>query len=218
MRSHSIANSIAIIVVSTILFTACNPSVAEEKREVAKSFAEYRDDVFYKKGNEAWAHLSKSTINYYSGVLNYIRVADSAQIDSFNLVTKLCVLGPRRLLRKNEILQLDPEKLFIFYINNDLMGDEKFLHFKASYIKIQGQSANAMLLDSAGRIVSPIDFAKENGKWKVDFVRMYVRMSQKMSRLVMEEYGKSENEFVYLTLQALDGPTPINKVWEPVTD
>lgn len=218
MKSFLASNYIIILAICAIFVASCKPSISEEKKAVAKSWSEYRDALFYQKGKEAWQRLSKSTTNYYSELLNYVKVADSTQLDSFNFLTKLCVLCTRRLLTKKEINQLNPEKLFLFYISSGLLGDENVVHTKASYIKVRGSTANAMLTDSAGRIMCPIDFAREDGEWKVDFVRMFVQTSQKMSKLLKEESGKSENELIKSTLESVNGPTTLADVWHPLKD
>ncbi len=96
------------------LLISCKPSVADEQRAITKAWKNYKEAIFYHKGEEAWPLLNDSTQQYYSRILLEIRTYDSTNTAALNFTVKIPVLMIRHVLTAKEVAQLSSKSLFVW--------------------------------------------------------------------------------------------------------
>jgi len=210
--------SVAVIVcfLSSLFLASCSQE-AQDKKAIQECFDNYRKASSENNGLEAAKYIDKKTVEHYEQILKEAKTSDSAAIIELNLIDRLSVLATRHLFKKEEILTMNGESLFILLIASEMISDnEKYQKVLVQNIHIEGSTAKGEVLIDNGEKIT-IEFNKVNNHWKFNLTSMF-RTGEKEFRKMVSELDKSisENEFLLIILEETNKQKPTKEIWHPI--
>jgi hypothetical protein len=186
-----------------------------DKKLVLVSFEKYKEYILNDNGEEAIKYLDSRTKKYYNDILKDVINADSNRIEKLSLMDKMMILIIRQRVSKEEILNMNGEKLLIYAINNGMVGKNRASKNGIRNIYINKNFAKAEL--EASEKINPIyfHFYKEDGIWKIDLTALFNISNQAMKMLV-EQSNQSENEYLLYLIELVSKKAIIETIWQPI--
>lgn len=199
-----------------ILSTA-SLSIAQDTEQalIKEAFEQYKSAILSDKGEEAVEYVDRHTLQYYADVLDQTKQADSATLDSLNLLDKLMVLLIRHQSPREKILSLDGRGLFVYAVNNGMVGKSGVSNNSIGALTIQENFAEGQILNQGQETPFNFHFYKEEGNWKIDLTSIFSVSIAAFQQLI-EESGQEENEYLLYILELVNGKKPSREVWHPV--
>ena len=201
-------------IINTIIFfliISCNAQNGE-KEEIIECFNKYKNAIVTNKGKVAVKEIDSRTISYYSEILEKIKSADSLSIDKLSILDKFSVLSLKHFATKEEILSFSGKDLFRFAIKKKMTGN--VINVTVGEIIITNESAKGQLISNGKKTSTNFNFYKENGSWKINITSMLTSGILAIKRMV-ENSGKSENDFIIYILGKANGKKTRIDIWKP---
>ena len=182
---------------------------------VKKAFADYKSAILNDQAEKALSVVDSRTKKYYTQILNDVKSADSAKINSLSIVDKITILGIRSKASKDEILKMKETDAFIFAVNNGMVGKNSVAGNSVGQITIDGKFAKAQLVASGQATDLYFNFYNEDKQWKLDLTALFPLTKQVFKKMI-DDSGKSENEFLFNILEVLTGKKITSEIWKPI--
>jgi hypothetical protein len=200
-----------------ILFFAFAVSAYGQSDEelVREAFENYKSSILNNNGNEAVKYVDSRTIEYYSHILDLVKNADSAKVESLPFLDRLLVLSIRHRTSKENILSLDGKGLLILAIENGMVGKSSVENNSIGKVTIDDSFARGQFVFNGQEEQIYFDFYKEDGQWKLDLTSLFPLSAQVLEQLIYED-GQDENEFLFTFLEMVTGKKPGAEIWQPV--
>jgi len=212
-----------IISVLIIFIASCNSTPTPEKenleytaleKQLRQSYNLYKNKVSKGNGVEVVKCVSSNTIRYYSSLLYMVNNADSLKLESADLLVKFSVLAIRHTLNWGMLRAMDGEKLFIYAIENGLIGRETSkTEIGAIKFKDDNNASGELVMNGKSTGIFT-DFIKENGVWKVDLISL-LRANELGLKKMIQQQNKTENQSIMFILKQTFGSEPEHEVWNP---
>jgi len=186
-----------------------------DKKLVLVSFEKYKEYILNDNGEEAIKYLDSRTKKYYNDILKDVINADSNRIEKLSLMDKMMILIIRQRVSKEEILNMNGEKLLIYAINNGMVGKNRASKNGIRNIYINKNFAKAELEASEKNNPIYFHFYKEDGIWKIDLTALFNISNQAMKMLV-EQSNQSENEYLLYLIELVSKKAIIETIWQPI--
>lgn len=197
------------------MLTTISYAKNDDQKLVQKSFELYKAALQEENGEEAIKYLDKTTIDYYTKMLDLTKNADSLTIEKQTILDKLMIFSMRHRVPKEEILNFDGKSCLVYSIKTGMIGK----NLAASSIgKVQvkkGTSAEGQLLIYGEKTPFKFLFNKEDGVWKIDLTSFF-QVSNKQFQKMADESGKSTNDYLFSLLEMLTQKKPDSGIWEKV--
>lgn len=206
-----------IKIIILLLATMAIATIAknDDQKLVQKSFELYKAALQEENGEEAIKYLDKTTIDYYSKMIDLTKNADSITVENQNILDKLMIFSMRHRVPKEEILKFDGKSCLVYSIKTGMIGK----NLAASSIgKVQvkkGTAAEGQLLVYGEKTPFKFLFNKEDGVWKIDLTSFF-QVSNKQIQKLADESGKSTNDYLFGLLEMLTNKKPESTIWEKV--
>jgi hypothetical protein len=220
---NTLAKLSGSIRVAVVLFAmmaisdSCDDS-AGDRQEIKAVWANYIAAFRNNMGPECAKYVDTTTINYYTHLLQLIRSVDSVTLEHLRLDQKLMVLTARLELPVQKILKMDGLEYFKYCVQTGTgrgYDGKKYLNI----ISVNHSSAKTEFVDSSGKGPLPIDFVKENGRWKINITTALADVSKDtwddILRDKLKETGQTEREYIYSFLEDISHIKPTNSIWHP---
>jgi hypothetical protein len=203
-----------IILVLLLCWSGFCIAQTDEPAAVRTSFNNYKNAILNDKGEEAVLYVNEKTITYYGEMLEKVKTSDSTEVEALNLLDKLMVFVIRHRTSKQDIMSFDGKSLLVYAIKNGMVGKGSVMNNSIGDVKVDGTFAKGAFVSNGQ--VTPLffDFNKENNKWKVDLTSVLPASTMAFQKMV-DDSGKTENEFLFSILEMLTGRKPGAEIWVP---
>jgi len=192
----------------SISLISCNTKI-RDKKAIQECFDKY--------GLEAVKYIDNHTIAYYDHILKLAKTSDSIKISKMKFGDKTSVMVTRHLFKKEDILNMNGENLFILLVANEMFSDdEKLSKSLIRNIEIEGNHAKGeIVLDEVGK--ATIKFQKINSEWKFDLTSMLPAINKAFNKIISElDVSITEDEFLIFFLKELNQKEPSKDIWKPI--
>jgi hypothetical protein len=182
---------------------------------VRKAFENYKSAILNENGEEAFKYINSGTANYYTYIIDLIKTADSTKIDSLSLLDKITVFSVRHRASKEEIIGMDGKSVFVYAIENGMIGKNSVENNKIGGIAINNEFATGQLIVNGQKTPFNFHFYKEMNEWKVDLTSIFP-VTEKAFKQVVAASGEKENDYIFNLLDLLTGKKPGSEIWRTV--
>jgi len=197
-----------------ILSTACGDQEKEDKL-VKLTFDNYKSAILNDKGEEAVEYVDSRTIKYYDDIIDLVKTADSAKVNSLSLLDKVMVFSVRHRTSKEEILSFDGKRLFVYAIKSGMVGKNSVSNNSIGEVTIDKDFAKGQFIANGQKTPFYFHFYKENGQWKIDLTSVFSISTVAFEKMVADsELG--ENEYLFSLLEMMTGRKPGQEIWNKV--
>lgn len=214
LNSHSVMKHIT----ATLLLMSCTTLAFAQKSEeklVKKAFDSYKTSILNDKGEEAVKYVDSRTVKYYGDILELVKSADSAKIETLSILDKLMVFTIRHRTSKEDIRSFNGEKLLVYAIKSGMVGKNSVANNSIGDVTVDGSFAKGQLIANGQAAPFYFNFYKEEQQWKVDLTALFP-VSTNAFKKVAAESGQPENEFLFTILESLTGRKPGKEIWQTV--
>lgn len=182
---------------------------------IKATFAGYKSAILEDRGADAVNFVDSRTINYYDRVLKHVINADSLEIAQLDVLDKMVVLSIRARTKADKILSMDGAQLFVYAIEEGMVGKGSVSQTHLSVMEVDGNAAKAFL--TKGDLETPLffDFYKEEGSWKIDITTVFDIGAKYLLQMV-DEMGMTEIEFIFSALEQATGVRPGKEIFLPL--
>ena len=182
---------------------------------VKKSFDQYKSAILNDKGEEASEYVDSRTIRYYSNILDLVKTADSSKVETLSILDKVMVLMIRHVASKEEILEFDGKSLFVYAIDNGMVGKDGVSGGSIGEVTVNKDFAKGEFVVNGEKSPVFLHFYKEDGQWKVDLTSLFAASAEAFKAMI-DESGQEENETLFYIMELLTGRKPAPEIWQPV--
>ena len=204
-----------IITLSLLIFLSLKSYSQSDTELVLESFENYKNAILTDKGTLAADYVDSRTMKYYDDILEEIKSADSLTVDSMSILDKLTVLTMRHRVAKNDLLSFDGRGLFIYAIDNGMVGKNSVVSAELGEVTTTGDFSKAEFMTNGRKTPFFYHFYREDGNWKIDLTHLLSMGTMGFKKLI-EDSGETENDFILNILELLTGQRPSAAVWQPV--
>lgn len=187
----------------------------QEEQAVKSAFEKYRSDILNDLGEEAYKDIDSRTVKYYDDLLVWIKKADSLKIETFSILDKMTVLIMRNKMLKEDLLAMDGKKLFVYAVNNGMVGKGSVSNNSIGKVTVNGNFASGQFISKGKETEVYFHFYKEEGTWKVDLTSLFPISILALDKVIADS-GKSENEFLLPLIEASIGKKLDSTSWKPL--
>ena len=186
-----------------------------EEKLVKKSFDNYKSAILNDKGEEAVMYVDSRTIKYYSDILEHVKTADSAKVETLSILDKLMVFSFRHRTSKNDILSFDGKSLLVYAIKSGMVGKNGIANNSIGEVIIESEFAKGEFLANGQKAPLYFHFYKEEGQWKIDLTSLFP-VSTMVIKKMADEKGGNKNDYLFLLLEIITGKKPGTEIWQPI--
>jgi hypothetical protein len=211
---------LSLIVLSIALLIGCNeaptppkkPDHSSAKKEIRTTFNQYKSAILAQEGAKAVPCISKSTVNYFEGILEQVKFSDKEGILSLSIADQTQILLIRRFFSKEEISSFDAEQLYATMIDQGFMG-EQIETMSIGLVAIKGNKGKAQMVLGGAKTDIFFDFIKENEQWKIDITTTLI-MTTKSIEAQAKANKVSTTQYLLDMLQLSEEER--EEIWKPL--
>jgi hypothetical protein len=195
---------------------ACNLAWAQASpaEQVKAAFASYKTAIMNDQGETAVNFVDSRTIRYYGQMLDMVRQADSAQIETLNIMDKLMVFSIRHRTPRADVLAFDARALLVYAIKSGMVAKSSVAALELGEVTIDGAFAKAQVVSQGKAAPFYFQFNDENG-WKLDLTALFP-ISVKVFQALADDSRQPTNEYLFSLLEMLTSRKPGPEIWQPV--
>ncbi len=211
MKTNFIIFNLVLIMLYTI------PTIAQNEQEddVRKAFENYKSAIMNDKGEEAVNYVDNNTIKYYADILEVAKTADSAKIETLNILDKLMVFSIRHRTSKEDILSFDGKSLLIYAIKSGMVGKSSVANNAIGDITIDKESAKGQFMVRGQKVPMYSDFHKENNQWKMDLTSLFPISTMAFKKMA-DDSGENQNDYLFSILELITNKKPGSEIWKSI--
>ncbi len=198
-----------------LIFLSINSYSQSDKELVLKSFENYKNAILADKGKLAAAFVDSRTMNYYSTILDKVKTADSLDVDSMGIIDKLTVLTVRHRTTKKELLNFNGRDLFIYAIDNGMVGKNGVVNAELGDVVTNGDFSKAEFIVNEQKTPFFFHFYREDKVWRINITHLLSLGTMTFEKMI-EDSGEKENDFIINILEVLTGKKPTDNIWQPL--
>ena len=206
---------IFIVAFLNLFFLAQTNAQTAEKELVRKTFENYKAAILNDNAKEAFKNIDSRTEKYYTEILDEVKNADSIKINSMSLIDKVTILSVRSKAKKSEILAMQGSQLFLYAIENGMVGKNSVSNNGIGEITINNNFAKGKLKVNGKEVPFYFHFYNEQGQWKLDLTSLFPASNMAFKAMVKES-ELEENEYLFSLLEIMNGSKPSSSIWEPL--
>jgi hypothetical protein len=186
-----------------------------EEKLVKKSFDNYKSAILNDKGEEAVNYVDSKTIKYYSDILELVKTADSAKVETLSILDKLMVFTIRHKTSKNDILSFDGKSLLVYAIKSGMDGKNSVANNSIGEVIIESDFAKGQIIVNGQKAPFYFHFYKEEGQWKIDLTSLFPVSAMAFKKMA-DESGENQNDYLFSLLEMITGKKPGTEIWQPI--
>ena len=197
---------------------SCSPTNPEvERQKVRDCFSQYARAAV--EGNEPAAAgcISTQTRRLYAKILSLALNGSESEIKALTPFEIMAVLNARHRLEPKTLQHMTADALAISATNQRWEGNEGLRDLAIGQVEIQGNLGRGNILSSGQPTRTWQNFLNEGGNWKLDVASHADRLSHDLVAMA-EARNMSLVEFIYLTLEAVNGKKPSEEIWKPINE
>lgn len=198
-----------------LIWTTSSYGQKSEEKLVRKSFDNYKSAILNDKGAEAVKYVDSRTIKYYSDILELVKTADSAKVETLSILDKLMVFSIRHRTSREDVLSFDGKTLFVYAIKSGMVGKNSVANNSIGDVTIDYSFAKGQFIANGNKAPFYFHFYKEADQWKIDLTSLFT-VSTTAFKKMADESEQTENEYLFSLLEMITGNKPNSQVWQPV--
>lgn len=187
---------------------------SEDVVAIRQLFEKYKSAVLNDQ-EAAVEFVDKRTIDYYTDILEKVKMADSVTVNGLSAVNKFSVLLIRQKIPKQEILSFDSKALLGATYKYGMNGKNNLVNTSLGEITINGNFASAEALRNEKRLSDFFHFYREEEHWKLNLT-IFMPSGEQLIRQLIDQSGKSENEYLFSLIEMVSGKKATSQIWLPV--
>jgi hypothetical protein len=209
------ANKLIGLPVAALAMLACTAEEPADQAAVRAAYDDYVAALLEKDGGRAASLVDRNTISYYGGLLELALRGDADTVHSISILDKIVVLTIRHGISVDVAEQMTAETLFVHAVTEGWIGEQSVVNSALGQIVVQGSSATGVHI--ANGQVTPLKytFHREDGRWGLDLTAIMAPAEQAF-KMIIEQSGRTEDEFVINIIEAVSGEEVPDSVWEPM--
>ncbi|MGH7885881.1 MAG: hypothetical protein ACRENO_09325 [Thermodesulfobacteriota bacterium] len=187
-----------------------------ENQSVNESFTRYVQSILNDNGDAAYSLVDKNTRDYYDRLSVLSRTAAKENIEKLGIIDKMQVFIMRHKIPHEQLSKMSGKELFIYSVNNGLVGKNSVLGLNIGDITINDKFAKAEVIVNGQKTPLNYHFYNENNNWKLDITEM-TKWGEAAMLQQLQQSGMQEDEFIFYLLQLVSG-TKVDEstIWKPV--
>jgi len=186
-----------------------------EQDLVRKAFDSYKSAILNDNGDVAVKFVDSRTIKYYNGIVDLVKNADSAKVETLSILDKLIVFTIRHRTSKEDILSFDGKSLLIYAIKSGMVGKNSVVNNSIGDVTIDGNFAKGQFVVSGQKAPFNLHFYKEDQQWKIDLTSLF-SVSTIAFKKMADDSGQNENDYLFGLLEMITGTKPGPGIWQPI--
>lgn len=198
-----------------VFFSSVTFAQTLESDDIRKSFNDYKAAVLATDGDKAVIYVDQKTVAYYDRILRKSLTADSLTIDTMDIIDKLVILTVRQSTSTSELETMDGESLFIYAIDNGLVGKNSVQNNSIGKVEVDGNNAKATLVSNGTPTQSAFDYHLENEIWKVDLTSIFPE-AEVAFKSIAKSSGQTDNDYIMMVIQFATNEKPKKHIWQPL--
>lgn len=186
-----------------------------DQQAVRACYNAYKSAILNDQGQQAVQFVDQKTIQYYQDMLDQVIAADSATVSQLNVMDKILVLMLRQRLPKDTLLRFDGTRLLVHAIQEGMVGKNSVSTHSIGTVTVNQQFAKGQVLVQGNPTSTNFHFYKENDQWKLNLTAAFPLAIATFQKAIQAS-GQSENAYIFLLLEQLNGTKPSNTLWQPI--
>ena len=208
-------------IVNALVFSAvlvAGQSACGQQREeslIKENFGNCKAAILDGKGDEAIKLLDSRTVKYYSQVLDLVKTADAAKIETLSVLDRLMVFSVRHQTSKEDLLKFDGKSLLADVISKGMVGKISIANSSIGDVAIDNDTAKGQLLVNGQKSPAALHFYKEEDQWKIDLTSLFPFLTVVLQNAITTS-GQGQNDFLIFLLGFMTGKKPESGILNPV--
>lgn len=200
-----------------VLFSNFSFAQTLESDDIRKSFNDYKAAILVSDGNKAVTYVDGNTIAYYDKILENTLNSDSLGISNLEMIDRVVILMVRQSTTVSELETMDGNSLFVYAVDNGLVGKNSVQNNAIGKVDVNGDSAKATLTMNGESTETAFDYHLQDGTWKIDLTSIFPEAEIAFKSLAKSS-GKSENEYIMMVIQFVTNEKPKPNIWQPLVN
>lgn len=194
---------------------------AGEADAVRQSFQSLKSALLQDRGEEAARLVSRSTLALSDKARDLALYGSKAELEAQPTAMLAAALSLRQSIGPQKLQSLPARELVAYVVDTDLTRDGQVARIDLGGVRVDRQSAAADVLSDGPFPVSQLQFAKEEGLWKLDLTEIAYgdtaidRLAQMMSPGSPGGQQALRNELVLAMIAANAGTVVDGTLWQP---
>lgn len=206
----------SVLVISLLMSVNLLSAQFKEVKAILKCYDAYTEAILNDRGADALKQVDTNTVNYYNQIADLARTADSATVSNLPFLDELMVLLIRHRSTREEILAFTGSTLFVYAVDNGMVGKEQVQNNTIGTITISGNVATAQLKVDGAQTPFAFTFRKTGRKqWAFDLSAV-MKDSEAALEAIIASSGMTKVDFIMQMLPLSNGQPVDAKIWHPV--
>ena len=187
---------------------------ASEEERLSATFDAYRVAVLNGRGSAAADLVTGETIAYYQSSRDDALTLSRAELETRPIIDQIQILSLRQYLDAAELQGMDGRGLFIWAVDEGLVGEEGVRRIELTDFSIRDNDATGLVSAGGKRSTFRFRFAREDGEWRLDLLSVMAPVSSVMEAQA-KKFGGRKIFIEYLIAQGFGGQARTD-IWEPL--
>lgn len=199
-----------------VMLTTISYAKNDDQKLIQKSFELYKAALHDENGEEAIKYLDKTTLDYYTTILELSKNADSLTVENQTILDKLMIFSVRHRVPKEELLKFDGRSFLVYSIKTGMIGKSSIANASIGKVQVKkGIAAEGQFLVYGEKTPFKFLLNKEDDVWKIDLTSLFP-ISNKQFQKMADESGKSTNDYLFSLLEMLTNKKPDSGIWKKI--
>jgi len=199
-----------VIAASAIFSTGAR---ASEEQKLAAAFEAYRSAALERRGEDAADQVTKGTIAYYQSSRDDALTLSRAALEQRSVIDQVLILSLRHYLSAAELRAMDGRGLFVWAVDEGLVGEEGLRKIRLTGYSIRGREGTGVVTINGQRTPFSFRFEREDGKWRLDLLSVML-LASKVMDMYADKYG-DRKKFIEDMLSLSSGRQTRADIWLP---
>ena len=216
-----ISRPIVLLIFGLIFALPPAASAAGEADAVRQSFLALKTALLQDRGEEAARLVSRSTLALSDKARDLALYGSKAELEAQPTALLAAALSLRQSIGPQKLRSMPARDLVAYVVDTNLTRDGPVAGIDLGGVRVDRQSAAADVLSDGAFPVSQLQFAKEEGLWKLDLTDIAYgdtaidRLAQMMSPGSPGGQRALRNELVLAMVAANAGTGVDGSLWQP---
>jgi hypothetical protein len=209
---------VAILILIALVVCGCSSEADQQtvdEASIRSVYESYKTSLLNQDGSQAVKYVTASTIEYYDEMKEIALIVSEDAVRNLSTMNKYMVLILRHMVEPNVLSEMTAEELFIYGVNEGLIGEEDVANSDIGEVSINGDIATAVYINNGQPTSLEYEFAKDDGQWKLDLTSIMPVADQAMKQVILSS-GYDEDEYLCMLLEYISGKKVSDNIWQPL--
>ena len=192
------------------------PKGPNNKALIRKAWNRYAHAVVFRDAGDAIEHVSNGTLLYFDKVRFAASNSGSQQIMKMPVADRLLIGALRLRFKPDRLLKMDSKDILRFCLEEGMSGVSlKTSKLKLTTIKVDDEDGLALArfkIKGEKRPKLRLDFLRESGDWKIDFMPL-IRFASSFMIVLSRDEGIPIDQLILRILEVQSGRTVDATIW-----